>query len=60
MLSSGAVVVRSGNSFRSVFGSGVGQMMERKDIVRAMQAEATQRFPGHFNSALQFFIRRRR
>lgn len=57
-LNSGAVVVRSGNSFRSVFGPGVGQMMERKDILRAMQLEATTRFPGHFFSAVRFGLSR--
>lgn len=53
-LPSGAVVVRSGNSFRSVFGPGIAQMMERRDVMQAMQTEATARFPGHFAQAFEF------
>ena len=54
LLNNGAVVVRSGNSFRGVFGPGVGQMMERRNVVLGMQREAARRFPGHLASALRF------
>ena len=54
LLGNGAVVTRSGNSFRGVFGPGVAQMMERRDVRKAMEQEAIKRFPQHFKSAIEF------
>lgn len=56
MLGNGAIVTRSGASFRGVHGPGVGQMMERPKVVRAMQAKVAERFPSHFQSALTFAL----
>lgn len=59
MLKNRAIVVRQGASFRGVFGPGVGQMMQRPRVVKAMQDEVFARFPGHFSSAFRFYVRRR-
>lgn len=58
MLPSKAIVVREGRSFRGVFGPGVGQMMQRRDVLSAMQGEALKRFPRHFSSAVDFAFSR--
>lgn len=55
-LPNGAVVVRRGESFRGVYGPGVGQVMERRHIVRKLTMEAQKRFDGHFASALRFYF----
>lgn len=53
-LKNGAVVVQSGNSFRGVFGPGVTQMMERKDIAKELEQVAIEQFPRHFKAAIEF------
>ena len=57
-LKNGAIVTRKGNSFRGVWGPGVRQMMERRDVLRMMEREALERFPGHFRSVVRFAFSR--
>lgn len=53
-LKNGAVVVRHGASFRGVYGPGVGQVMEKREIVRKLVMETQKRFDQHFTSAIRF------
>lgn len=55
-LKNGAIVHRKGNSFEGVFGPGVGQMMERKRVLRLMERTVLERFPQHFKSAVEFLF----
>ena len=51
---SGAVVVRKGQSFRGVWGPGIGQVMEETSTTLHLTRFAQAKFDGHFDSALKF------
>ena len=56
MLKNGAAVIRSGSSFRSVFGPGVTHVFQYPRIARLMQREAVRKFPGHFSTAVRYAL----
>ena len=56
MLQNGAIMVRSGKSFRGVFGPGVAQEMERPPVMRRLEKLATERFLHHFREAAKFLF----
>lgn len=53
-LKNGAFVVRSGKSFRSVFGPGITHVMEYPHVERKLEKEALAKFDGHFATAIRY------
>lgn len=58
MLKNRAIVVRQGKSFRGVYGPGTAQQFEKPQVIKRVQQVVIKRFPGHFRSALRYFIAR--
>ena len=56
LLGNGAVVVMSGESFRGVWGPGVGQQMEKPHVMRRLERVAQERFLYHFREAARFLF----